>query len=71
MRAIAGSKRCDARDGGWAVAPNADVAAPSRHPQTLRQDQVIESCTEQPWSEFCSTLERPAFLLPVAAGSAL
>lgn len=29
------------------------------------QAQVIESCGEQPWAEFCKGLKEPAFLLAV------
>jgi hypothetical protein len=26
---------------------------------------VIESSADQPWAEFCATLEQPVFLMPV------
>jgi hypothetical protein len=49
------------RESALALAENEYVC----HSHAVAGSLVIESPSEQAWADFCSTLERPAFLLPI------
>lgn len=65
MSAIAKPKRRGAGGGEWDRASDASPCESIDPQQERHVQQVIESFTEQPWAEFCSALDKPAFLLPI------
>jgi hypothetical protein len=62
---IAEPRRFGAGGGEWNAAADASPSESIRHTPEFALSPVIESCTEQPWAEFCSLLDKPAFLLPI------
>jgi hypothetical protein len=64
LNAIATPQRCGAAGGQW-DATSVTPAEAQGHIAVVHPQPVIESWTEQPWAEFCSALEQPAFLLPI------
>jgi hypothetical protein len=65
LSAIAKPKRYGAGGGEWDRATDASPSESIHPTQERLVHQVIESCMEQPWAEFCSALDKPAFLLPI------
>jgi hypothetical protein len=65
LSAIAKSKRYTSGGGEWNTDSDPSLSDAARHTQERPVHQIIESCIEQPWAEFCSALDKPAFLLPI------